>query len=241
MNANKRESPFQTPVMKPLSLLATTLLLALATVWAADPKPGTENREPKNASTASSLFDGKTLNGWNINPGEEKWWRLADGTIEGGSLEEKVPHNTFLVSEKRYRDFDLRLKMKITPVSGGVNSGVQIRSERLPDHHEMIGYQADAGGKWWGKLYDESRRRKVIGEPIDPEATLAAVKPTGWNDYRILCRGKKIKTWLNGVASVDYTEDDAEIPLEGHIGLQVHGGGTLTVQFKDIQLKVLGE
>ncbi len=168
--------------------------------------------------------------------GEEKWWRVAEGAIEGGSLEEKVPHNTFLVSQGRYTDFELRLKMKMNHVSGGKNSGIQIRSERIEDHHEMIGYQADAGGKWWGKLYDESRRRKVIGEPADPDAAKAAVKPDGWNNYRIRCEGPRIRTWINGVACVDYTEEDPEIPLDGHIGLQVHGGGTLTVQFKDIEI-----
>lgn len=181
-----------------------------------------------------SLFDGKSLAGWNANKGEEKWWRVKDGVIEGGSLTEHVPHNTFLVSEKSYQNFELRLKMKITPVKGGINSGIQIRSMRIPNHHEMVGYQADAGQQWWGKLYDESRRRKVIGEPKDAEAVAKAVKPTEWNDYRIRCEGPRIQTWLNGVASVDFTEEDESIPLDGHIGLQVHGGGTLTVQFKDI-------
>ena len=138
-----------------------------------------------------------------MNKGEEKWWRVADGTIEGGSLTENVPHNTFLTSAKSYQNFELRLKMKITPVKGGVNSGVQIRSMRIPNHHEMSGYQADAGEQWWGKLYDESRRNKVIGEPRDAEAVAKAVKPTGWNDYRIRCEGRRIQTWLNGVAAVD--------------------------------------
>lgn len=183
-----------------------------------------------------ALFDGQTLKGWEVNKGEEKWWRVKDGAIEGGSLDEHVPHNTFLTSERSYQNFELRLKMKITPVKGGVNSGIQIRSVRVPDHHEMIGYQADAGGKWWGKLYDESRRRKMIGVPADDAAVEKAVKPTGWNDYRIRCEGKRIRTWLNGVACVDYLEEEETIPLEGKIGLQVHGGGTLTVRFKEITI-----
>ncbi|MEO1844283.1 MAG: DUF1080 domain-containing protein [Roseibacillus sp.] len=185
---------------------------------------------------ARKLFDGKTLSGWDVNKAEEKWWRVKDGAIEGGSLTEHVPHNTFITSAKSYQNFELRLKMKITPVKGGVNSGIQIRSVRIPDHHEMVGYQADAGGQWWGKLYDESRRRKVVGESKDAQAVMKALKPKGWNDYRIRCEGPRIQTWLNGVASVDYTEKDGAIPLDGHIGLQVHGGGTLTVQFKDITL-----
>jgi len=194
--------------------------------------------DPKSGESVA-VFDGKTLQGWNVNKGEEKWWRVADGTIEGGSLTENVPHNTFLTSAKSYQNFELRLQMKITPVKGGVNSGVQIRSMRIPNHHEMSGYQADAGEQWWGKLYDESRRNKVIGEPKDAEAVAKAVKPTGWNEYRIRCEGPRIQTWLNGVAAVDYTEKDGKIPLDGHIGLQVHGGGTLTVRFKDLTITEL--
>lgn len=132
------------------------------------------------------LFDGKSLEGWNVNKGEEKWWRVAEGAIEGGSLTEHVPHNTFCVSDKSYSDFELNLKFKITPVKGGINSGIQIRSERIKNHHEMIGYQADAAKNYWGKIYDESRRRKVISKVLDPGALAKAVKPDGWNHYRIL-------------------------------------------------------
>lgn len=194
---------------------------------AADPAP------------AKPLFDGKSLDGWKVNPGEEKWWRVKDGTIEGGSLTEHVPHNTFLTTAGSYQNFELNLKIKITPVVGGVNSGIQIRSMRIPNHHEMVGYQADAGGEWWGKLYDESRRRRVIGELIDAAALKKALEPTGWNHYRIRCEGPRIRTWLNGVPAVDFSEEDERIPLDGHIGLQVHGGGTLTVQFKDLTVTEL--
>ncbi|MEO1837095.1 MAG: DUF1080 domain-containing protein [Akkermansiaceae bacterium] len=214
------------------SLLPSTLALILVL-------GGSAAADHHKRGEAKSLFDGKSLQGWNVNKGEEKLWRVAEGTIEGGSLTEHVPHNTFIVSEKSYQNFELRLKLKITPVKGGVNSGVQIRSMRIPNHHEMVGYQADAAKNYWGKLYDESRRRKMIGELLDAEAVTKAVKPKGWNEYRILCEGPRIRMWLNGVPSVDYTEQDTRIPLDGHIGLQVHGGGTLTVQFKDITLKEL--
>ncbi len=186
-----------------------------------------------------SIFDGKTLAGWQVNKGEEKWWKVSDGAIEGGSLTQHVPHNTCCVAEKSYKDFELNVKFKITPVKGGINSGVQIRSQRIANHHEMIGYQADAAKNYWGKIYDESRRRKVISRVLDPETLAKGVKPEGWNHYRIVCEGPRIRMWLNDVACADYTEKDAGIPLEGYIGLQVHGGGTLTVRFKEITLKEL--
>tara|TARA_B100000941_G_scaffold289680_1_gene269604 strand:- start:975 stop:1640 length:666 start_codon:yes stop_codon:yes gene_type:complete len=200
------------------------------------PVASADNNEKRKAEL---LFDGKTLKGWNVNKGEEKWWKVADGTIEGGSLTEHVPHNTFCVFERSYKDFELNLKFKITPVKGGINSGIQIRSQRIPNHHEMIGYQADAAKHYWGKIYDESRRRKVISRVLDPKALANAVKADGWNHYRILCEGPRIRMWLNEVACADYTEKDLKIPLEGYIGLQVHGGGTLTVRFKDIMVKDL--
>ena len=61
-----------------------------------------------------SLFDGKTLNGWEIRKGEEMWWRVQDGMITGGSLDRKVPKNTFLAHNKRHANFDLRLKVRLT-------------------------------------------------------------------------------------------------------------------------------
>ena len=191
------------------------------------------------AASPEVLFDGKTLEGWNVNKGEEKWWKVSDGAIEGGSLTEHVPHNTFCVSNKSYGDFELSLNFRITPVKGGINSGIQIRSQRIANHHEMIGYQADAAKNYWGKIYDESRRRKVISELLNPEALAKAVKPDGWNHYRIICEGPRIRMWLNDVSCADYVEKNPKIPLEGYIGLQVHGGGTLTVRFKDIIVREL--
>lgn len=186
-----------------------------------------------------SLFDGKSLEGWELRSGEEKWWKVEDGMITGGSLEQEVPHNTFLASKKRYANFELRLKVKLSKGSGFMNSGVQIRSVRLPDNPEMSGYQVDAGIDWWGKMYDESRRNKVVGEPVDAAAIKAAAKDWDWNDYVIRCEGRRIRSWINGVPALDYTEQDAAIPQEGLIGLQTHGGGKLLAQFKDITIEEL--
>ena len=99
-----------------------------------------------------SLFDGKTLDGWEVRAGEEKWWKVQDGCITGGSLEEQVAHNTFIATTKRYANFELRLKMRLVKGEGFMNSGVQIRSIRLPGDSEMSGYQVDAGPGWWGNF-----------------------------------------------------------------------------------------
>ncbi|BCX50208.1 hypothetical protein HAHE_41160 [Haloferula helveola] len=190
-----------------------------------------------HAEPAVSLFDGKSLDGWEIRKGEEGWWTVADGVIRGGSMEKKVPHNTFIASKATYSDFELKLKVRLVKGEGFMNSGIQVRSVRLPDNHEMRGYQVDAGIGWWGKLYDESRRKRVIGEPVNPEALAVVVKDWDWNEIRILCEGPRIRTWVNGVAAVDYTEQDPDIPLTGRLGLQAHGGGRFVVEFKDLTIR----
>jgi putative heme-binding domain-containing protein len=198
--------------------------VAAGMVHAAEPRP---------------LFDGSSLAGWDVRAGEEPWWRAADGMIVGGSLEEKVPHNTFLATDDSFADFELVLQIRIRGAGGFVNSGIQIRSERVPNSHEMQGYQVDVGPGWWGKLYDESRRNKVIGEPQDPQALAAAIKEGDWNEYRIRAEGPAIRSWINGVAVLDFVEQDAAIPLTGRIGIQVHGGGKALVEVKDIRIEKL--
>ena len=200
------------------------------------------SQEASSDDQVITLFDGTSLEGWNIQPGEEQWWRVNEGMIEGGSMEENVPHNTFISLPQSYQNFELKLSVRIVSGEGEgfKNSGIQVRSQRLPDHYEMIGYQVDAGIGWWGKIYDESRRREVIADPIDEAALKKVVYDwDGWNDYRILAEGPRIRSWINGVTAIDYTEEDPNIPLEGLIGVQAHKGGKFVVQFKDITIREL--
>ena len=185
-----------------------------------------------------SLFDGKALAGWE---GNEKVFRVADGAIVGGSLKERVARNEFLCTTKEYGDFELRLKARL--VGKGENAGVQFRSRRIPNHHEVIGYQCDigtAGGKSiWGALYDESRRKKFLATG-DHDKLSKTVKPTDFNDLVIRCEGPRVQLWVNGLQTIDYTETDATIAQSGLIGLQIHGGEPAEAAYKDIRIKVLG-
>jgi type 1 glutamine amidotransferase len=201
---------------------------------------GRYNNGPLENLETITLFDGETLDGWEVRAGEEKWWRVRDGLLEGGSLEEKVPHNTFITLPKSYQNFELKFKVRLVAGEGEgfKNSGIQVRSQRLPNHHEMIGYQVDAGPNWWGKIYDESRRRTVIAEPMDPEGIAEKVHDFDeWNEYRVICEGPHIRSWINGVSAINYVEEDPTIPLEGLIGFQAHSGGKFVVQFKDITIR----
>ena len=182
-----------------------------------------------------SLFDGKTLDGWE---GDPAWWRVEAGEIRGGSTTQNVPRNFFLATNKSYQNFELRVKLRLTG-TGFVNSGVQIRSVRVPNNTEMSGYQVDFGPGWYGKLYDESRRNKVIADSTDPKAVQAAIKEGDWNEYRIRAEGPRIRSWINGVPALDYTETEPRTAADGRIAVQIHSGGHALVQVKDVVIEEL--
>jgi hypothetical protein len=102
----------------------------------------------------------------------------------------------------------------------------------------MIGYQPDLGEGWWGCLYDESRRRKVLAGPPEEERN-KIVKHDDWNEYVIRCQGPRIQLWINGHQTVDYTEPDPAIPQTGLIGLQIHGGPPSEAWYKEITIREL--
>ncbi len=184
------------------------------------------------------LFDGKTFTGWEGDVGSV--WRIENGTMVAGSLERKQEKNNFLATTRSYADFELTLRWKLEGAERSANAGVQFRSQRIPNHHEVSGYQADMAVRYDGSLYDESRRKRMLAVPA-PEVLAKAQKPLGeWNEHRIRCEGPRIQIWLNGVQTVDYTEDDASIARTGIIALQIHGGGPSIVRYKDIAIEELG-
>ncbi len=175
------------------------------------------------------LFNGEDLTGWD---GDPFLWKVENGMIVGRSP--GIGYNDFLTTAKEYKDFVLRFEIHLLNDVG--NSGVQVRSRRVPGSMEMIGYQADVGPSWWGSLYDESRRRVTLGKPS--EATLhRALNPDAWNEYEVQAVGKRIVLKLNGTVTVDYTEDDDAIEQTGLIGLQVHSGPPLEVRFRNIRIQ----
>jgi hypothetical protein len=183
------------------------------------------------------LTDGKTFQGWVGDT--NKTWRIQDGAFVGGSLTTKVPQNEFLRTERQFTNFILKLQFKLEGSNGFINGGVQIRSQpAVTPPNEMIGYQCDIGEGWWGALYDESRRNKVLIKP-KAEDVKKALKPGDWNEYRIHANGRRIQTAINGIVMIDYTEPDPAIPQYGLIGLQVHGNGAALASYKDITIQEL--
>ena len=204
--------------------LGATYYAAIMTSWARK-----LDGEPPVVETAgyTPLFNGRDLAGWE---GDETIWSARDGMIVGKSG--KLDHNVFLATQASYKDFALSLCFRV--IGGKGNSGVQLRSVRVPGT-EMSGYQADIGEGYWGSLYDESRRNKTLVK--GSSEALARLRPSDWNHYLIRCFGDRITITLNGVTSVDYREDDPSVAREGLIALQVHAGDPMEVQFKDVMIQ----
>jgi hypothetical protein len=209
-----------TPIMKRFILI---VFLAFVPVGAAE--------EAKFAR----IFDGKTFQGWE---GEtNKTFRIEEGAIVGGNLREPIPRNEFLCTDRSYTNFVLKLQFKLL---GGekANAGVQIRTQRIPNHHEVIGYQADMGDGWWGSLYDESRRNRILAK-ADAEEVDKVLKRNDWNEYVIRCEGKRVRLWINGYQTVDYTELDDALEQHGIIGLQIHSGPPSEAWYREIYIQEL--
>jgi hypothetical protein len=208
--------------MRTPAILLTAFVL-LAAVRGGEPKP-------------QALFDGKTFTGWE---GDTKTtWRIEDGAITAGSLEKKQPRNEFLSTTKEYANFELTVKWKLEGTEGFVNGGVQFRTKRIPNNHEVSGYQADLGAGYDGALYDESRRNKVLAKPTE-EVRKKALKPGEWNEYRIRAEGPHIQIWLNGTLTVDYTETEKNIATSGIVAVQIHGDAKSRVWYKDLSITEL--
>lgn len=193
--------------------------------------------EPAIVETAgfTPLIAGN-LDDWD---GEKSRWSIEGGQLVGRSP--GIDHNEFLAYDEPFGDFILKATFRMMPARpadppGLRNSGIQFRSERLPGT-EMIGYQADIGEGFWGCLYDESRRNKVLAR-ADAEAA-EGVRPDGWNQYVIRAIGPDIHTFLNDRRSIDYTEDDPTVARNGRIAFQLHSGAPLEMRFKDVLVQRL--
>jgi hypothetical protein len=187
---------------------------------------------PDSSEDQRALFDGQSLDGWD---GSMSVFRIEDGAIVAGTLSEPIPRNEFLCTLEEFGDFELRLEFKLL---GGeqANSGIQFRSQRIPDHHEVVGYQADMGDGWWGALYDESRRNRVLAAPDFAEVD-EVLKRDEWNDYVIRAEGRRIRLAINGFETVDYTESEEDIPQSGKICVQIHSGPPSEAWYRNISIK----
>ncbi|MBN2508083.1 MAG: DUF1080 domain-containing protein [Verrucomicrobia bacterium] len=218
----------------------------------ARPIPGTE--PVPGLPGFASLFNGRDLSGWN---GDRRVWSVRDGAITGQTTEaERVTENNFLVWKDEVEDFELRWKFKLE----GGNSGVYYRARRRPPGQTkgeaLVGVQADvsADGRWTGVLMEYTLRevlaergqqvrietngtRQVAGALGQPDRLLSAVKPNAWNDASLVARGGHVSYTLNGLPMSAVDDRDPKRLARGWLGLQVHAGPPMRVQFKDLWLR----
>lgn len=192
---------------------------------------------PACAADPTQLFDGKTFAGWN---GDTKdTWRIENGEIVAGSPDKAAQRNEFLATDREFENFELKLEYRMD-CTAGCNAGVQFRSQRVPNHHEVSGYQADIAPGITAGLYDESRRRRMLALPPKEQQDKAlALAMDGWNQYAIRAEGRRIRLSINGVLLLDYTEEDRSIPLKGMIALQIHGGLKGTIRYRNLRITEL--
>lgn len=211
------------------------------------------------ADDFKQLFNGKDLTGWNGNP---KFWSVKDGTVFGQTTAENpTKGNTFLIyTNGEFADFELRFSYRIE----NGNSGMQYRSKVVkPENWVVGGYQGDfeAGKKYSGILYDEAGvaggrgimaergesvvwnadcKKQVVGSVGNSDEIQAKINPNEWNEYVIIARGKQLLHQINGVKTVEVTDNcEAKRLKKGIIALQLHAGPPMIVQMKDVRIKEL--
>ena len=200
-----------------------------------------------------SIFDG-TLKNWD---GDPKIWRAEDNTIIGEtSKDNALKINTFIVYRgDKPKDFELKMEFRMN----STNSGIQYRSVELPEVGKWVlkGYQADMdfANTFTGMLYEERGRgimalrgqmtytepgknARVIGQLQDGDELKSYIKINGWNQFHVIARGNLLVHVLNGhVTSVMIDDDTEKRTLEGLIGLQMHVGPPMKVEFRNIFLR----
>lgn len=187
-----------------------------------------------NAGDWVSLFNGTDLSGWKQVNGTANY-TVEDEAIVGTTAAGSP--NSFLCSEKNYGDFELEFEVKLDTE---LNSGCQIRSNSTPDYQDgrVHGYQVEISTNGHaGFIYDESRRNVFLDADVDNPENQADFKDGEWNQYRIVCQGDSIRTWINGQAVADLKDD---MTKSGFIGLQVHsvhGDPKWQVRWRNLRIR----
>jgi hypothetical protein len=206
------------------------------------------------------IFDGQTLEGWE---GDPKYWRVENGALTGEVTPETLlKSNTFIIWRGGSpKDFELKADYRITV---GGNSGINYRSVVVPDtvtpknKFAMRGYQADIDGRniYTGQNYEEkgrlflaqrgeltkvvAGRKPILLSSLGDTKELASYITPEWNSYHLIIRGNILTHILNGhVMSVVIDDDAANRTMEGLIGVQVHVGGPMKIEYRNFRLKEL--
>ena len=211
---------------------------------------------PHDETGFESIFDGQTLQGWE---GDPKYWRVENGCLVGEVTPATLlKQNSFIIWRGgTTKDFELKAEYRI---SAKGNSGINYRSEELPGvPYAMRGYQADIDGaqKYSGQNYEERGRTflalrgdvgrvdadgkaRIVGTVGDKTALAAFVKNEDWNEYHLIVRGNVLTHLLNGhVMSIVIDDDPVHRKFDGLMGVQVHVGPPMKVEYRNFRMKRL--
>lgn len=249
---------------------AVLVLGGCGMLWAAlSPlAPGAQTAEDPGAFT--DLFNGTNLAGWSVRcqPKDQSktFWTVDQGSILCDSMGRGDHNYVWLVSDREFGDFELRLRFQVYADSPG-NSGLQFRSrfDAAAEGGWLDGPQVDihppAAMPWrTGLIYDETRGEQRWVSPslknweMDPAfkpqrfVFKYATDADGWNDLVLVCRGNQVRTSVNGIVRTDWDgtgvlDNEAHrkrnVGRRGHFALQLHAGDELRIRFKDIRVREL--
>lgn len=211
--------------MNRLRAVAQFLLPPALAVAAGTAEPGQSVPSPAEAALGyQTIFNGKDLHGWD---GDPELWTVSHGEIVGSTVGRPLRRNSFLISEERFGDFELRFEVSLR----NGNSGMQFRSER-EGNWTVRGYQADlARGKGWGSLHGEGLPGGLILDGWQDRSEFFV--KSGWNRIAIRCEGHRIRIWVNGDVATDVLDPGS---LEGVFAMQLHRGEPMQVRFRNIRV-----
>ncbi len=200
----------------------------------------------------TDIFDGKTLKGWVQLNGTHEYF-VEDGSIVGRTV--KGSPNSFLCTLDEFDDFELTLDIMVDDIT---NSGIQVRSRAKPVTEGES--QEARAGRVYGPQVEMQRNQRpgtpttglIYGEALGTGWLSSKEKvqnghnylnEDGWNKLRILAKGPRIQTWLNGIKVEDLTNEEVyKSNPKGFIGLQMHGveeGGPYTMKWRNIRIRRL--
>jgi hypothetical protein len=202
------------------------------------------------------IFDGKTLRGWE---GDTNYWRVDNGCLVGEITPDKLlKQNSFIIWRGgRTRDFELKVEYRI---SAKGNSGINYRSAMATNGPwAMRGYQADIDGqnRYTGQNYEEKGRTflamrgqatrleagklpQIVASLGETNELRSAIRNEDWNEYHLIVRGSVLTHIINGrVMSVVVDDDTANRRLDGLLGVQVHVGPPMKIEYRNLRLKKL--
>lgn len=246
------------------SLMIIALLTTTAVSFAGDSR-----KAPKESDDMTSIFDGKTLEGWD---GDSRLWSVKDGVIHGETTAEvKANRNTFLIWKGgRTKNFELRLSFRCTATN---NSGIQYRSKHITENaankwvvrgyqHEIrnenilpsvSGFIYDEGGLTGGRgrtcLIGEKAEwvaeggkkgsKKVTDTLITADEYKKLFTIDEWNDVIIIAEGTHIRHYMNDRLVLDFKDHPNNALLDGILALQLHAGKPMWAEFKNIRIRDL--